>query len=416
MTTPSDQIVVAAAGRSDIRSRDRLPSLTGLRFYAALLVVAYHLSAGVGHIRYLDWLVAYGRTGVTFFFVLSGFVLAWTYLDVPTRFTVFIWRRFARLWPLVAVTGVLSLLAFRFVDVAIPRWQGATTFLFLQAWDPGWAVGANGSAWSLSDEAFFYLLFPLLLALFARARLRVGLVVILILSYVVVWYLFVSQGWIPWRLDYWPVTRTLQFSAGVACAVAMQRGMRAPVNYWIAIAAVIGFHLGLHGWERANGGELFGGGLYSAAQWWSMPVFSLLIMAAAQRDLDGRATLVRGPISLRLGHWSYAWYLIHGMSIRVWVHQYGASSGGLATVATWIALLALTIAAAGMLYTVVEHPAERILRRLGPQPDRSAGSDDWSRPPEVVGVIRDAGSRRADGSTPGRRGAASRTRGTPPPT
>ncbi|MFD9319826.1 acyltransferase family protein [Streptomyces sp. NPDC060053] len=60
-------------------NRDRLPSLTGLRFWAALLVVLYHLSRQVGIVPGVSDVVWYGRSGVTFFFVLSGVVLAWTY-------------------------------------------------------------------------------------------------------------------------------------------------------------------------------------------------------------------------------------------------------------------------------------------------------------------------------------------------
>jgi peptidoglycan/LPS O-acetylase OafA/YrhL len=356
-------------GRSDIASRDRLPTLTGLRFWAALLVVLYHLDHAVGPIRYVDWLVAYGRTGVTFFFVLSGFVLAWNYLDTSTRFVVFIWRRFARLWPLVAVTGVLSLLAYRFVDVEIPRWQAATTFLFLQAWRAEWAVGANGAAWSLSDEAFFYALFPLILAVAASSRMRPLLWAGVVVAYPLVWYLFASQGWAGWRLDYLPLSRVLQFIVGVLCAVMMRRGRRAPLNYWLAVAGVVGFHLALQVWERAAHGALPGWGPYSGSEWWAMPFFALLIMAAAQRDLDGRPTLARGPISLRLGHWSYAWYLIHEVCVRVWLHEVPAPTGTVAIVLTWLFLLAITLLAAALLYTLVEHPSERFLRRLGPSPN-----------------------------------------------
>lgn len=353
---------------SDIVSRDRLPSLTGLRFWAALLVVLYHLTRVVGPLPGADWLIYYGRTGVTFFFVLSGFVLAWTYTGQRTRFVVFAWRRFARLWPLVAVTAGLSLLAFDHVGVTIPRWQAATTFLFLQAWDQQWSVGANGAAWSLSDEAFFYLLFPVVLALATRRRWRGLLWVGVVIAQVVIWALFATQGWQAWTLDYFPVTRVVQFVVGVLCGVAMRQGARAPVGYWVAVAGVVGFHLLLVPWERHTAAWPAGFGPYSGSQWWVMPFFALLIMAAAQRDRTARPTLVRGPLSIRLGHWSYAWYLIHEVCIRVWVHDIGRPEGTLATLGVWVLLLLLTTGAAALLYTLVEHPAERLLRRIGPQP------------------------------------------------
>ena len=63
----------------DISTATYLPSLTGLRFYAALLVVLYHLNSHAGRIPLVSELTRFGRTGVTFFFVLSGFVLMWSY-------------------------------------------------------------------------------------------------------------------------------------------------------------------------------------------------------------------------------------------------------------------------------------------------------------------------------------------------
>lgn len=351
---------------SDITTRDRLPSLTGLRFWAALLVVLYHLDHRIGVVRGADWLVAYGRTGVTFFFVLSGFVLAWTYHGQRTRLGVFAWRRFARLWPLVATTAVLSLLAFRHVGTHVDTWPAATTFLFLQAWRPEWAVGANGAAWSLSDEAFFYLVFPLLLLLAGRRGGARMLWAVVVVAQVVLWVLFVSQGWSSWSFDYLPLTRVVQFGLGVLCGVAMRRGLRAPVDYWVAVLAVVGFHLALQVWERAAVGESVNWGPYSGSQWWATPFFALLIMGAAQRDLDGRPTGVRGAVLIRLGHWSYAWYLIHEVVVRVWEFERPRPVGIVDTVTDWVVLLLLTQAIAGLLYTCVEHPAERFLRRVGP--------------------------------------------------
>jgi peptidoglycan/LPS O-acetylase OafA/YrhL len=345
-------------------TRDRLPSLTGLRFWAALLVVLYHLTGQVGALQPVSAMTMFGRSGVTFFFVLSGFVLAWTYVDRPTRYRVFLWRRFARLWPLVVVTGVLSLLVFRAIGDSPGWWQAATTFLFLQAWHPDWAVGANGAAWSLSDEAFFYLAFPLLLALAVVRRRRVVLWGAAACLLVGLWLCFGTWDWSAWALDYLPLTRVVQFLVGVLCAVALRQGARAPLGYWWAVGLVIVYHAALVPWHL-YGSATFNA--YSGSQWWATPVFALLIMAAAQSDRDGRATGVRGSWSLRLGHWSYAWYLIHEVVIRAWTHLVPRSGATLLVAVEWGALLLLSLLAAGVLYRWVERPSERWLRGIGPQ-------------------------------------------------
>lgn len=372
MTTTRGSSADIAAAKSDISTRDRLPSLTGLRFWAALLVVLYHLTYQVGVIYPVSGMFMFGRSGVTFFFVLSGFVLAWTYYDRPTRVTVFLWRRFARLWPLVAVTGVLSLLAFRVVGESVERWNALTTFLFLQAWHPDWATGANPAAWSLSDEAFFYLLFPATLALASVCARRRVLWAVAGLGMVMLYVAFVAWGWDGWVLDYFPITRALQFVVGVLAGVAMRKGARAPIGYWWAVTLALAYHAALVPWYLLADGTRFDP--YSGSQWWATPVFALLIMAAADADRDGRWTGAQGPWSLRLGHWSYAWYLIHEVLIRVWVHLMPEPTGMVPTLGQWVALVVLSLLAAAALYHWVEHPSERWLRRNGPQQPSRPGT------------------------------------------
>ena len=65
---------------------ERLPSLTGLRAIAALMVFGFHvwalgIFASPGVNKVLAHSVSEGVIGVTFFFILSGFVLTWTARD-----------------------------------------------------------------------------------------------------------------------------------------------------------------------------------------------------------------------------------------------------------------------------------------------------------------------------------------------
>lgn len=88
-----------------------LPSLTGLRWVAALLVFCLH-TRNLGYFNgqarhFADWGFGAGSTGVSFFFLLSGFVLGWSARsdDRPTAF----WRRrFARLYPVHLVTACIA--------------------------------------------------------------------------------------------------------------------------------------------------------------------------------------------------------------------------------------------------------------------------------------------------------------------
>ncbi|MFJ8041120.1 acyltransferase family protein [Kitasatospora sp. NPDC096147] len=350
----------------------RLPSLTGLRFWAALLVVLYHLSRQLGELPLLSPLVWYGRSGVTFFFVLSGYVLAWTYAGSPVWAAVFLRRRLARIWPLHALTTLLSLAAYAAIGAALPLTAALWSVPLLHAWLPAAAKGGNPASWSLGDEAWFYLLFPLLLPLLAplTARRLRAVAVACVLTGPLLWLAGAAvadpalRGWL---LDYLPLTRTPQFLLGVVLGLAVRRGRVPRVPVLPAGLAVLGFHAALVPWHLAVPDSLW----YSpwgASQLLAAPFFAALIVAAAQADLRGRAAFGQ-RVTVRLGEWSFAWYLVHEIAFRCWLAAYGRPTGGWwALLGAWLLLAGGSLAVAAALFRYVERPVERLLRG-GPHRD-----------------------------------------------
>ncbi|MFJ5923991.1 acyltransferase family protein [Kitasatospora sp. NPDC092948] len=337
----------------------RLPSLTGLRFLAALLVVGYHLSRQVGTLPLLSPLAWYGRSGVTFFFVLSGFVLAWTYADSPVPARRFYRRRLARIWPLHALTTGASLAVYAAVGAAVPVTAALWSLPLLHPWNHATVMGGNPAGWSLGDEAWFYLLFPLLV------RLRPGPRTAL-LCYLAGPLLWLAGAWIAdpslrsWLLDYLPLTRTPQFLLGVALGLALRRGRLPTVPLlptWLAVSA---FHLLLIPWHHAVPDHLWYSP-YSASHLLSAPLFAALVTATAQADLRGRGPLTH-PAFTRLGDWSFAWYLVHEITFRPWLHHYGHPAPGLPTATTWLLLTTASLTLAATLHHCAERPLERLLR------------------------------------------------------
>ncbi|AWL38372.1 acyltransferase [Streptomyces sp. SM18] len=353
-------------------TRDRLASLTGLRFWAALAVVLYHLSRQTGTLPWISDLTWYGRSGVTFFFVLSGFVLAWTYDGKTVPAAVFLWRRFARIWPLLAVSTAVSVIVWRVLGTDVSLKGVAATLGLVNSWIPEreYLVGGNPAAWSLSDEAWFYLIFPVLLVLpvLRTARARRWSVAVLCAASVAVWFagaLIAEPALRLWALDYFPVTRTLQFALGVAAGLAVKRGWRPPVGLAWAVALVVAWHVVLVPWSRAVPDTLWYSP-YSASHLLSAPFFALLVAAAATADLEGRRTGLSGPWMIRLGHWSFAWYLFHEIVIRALLGETGRPGTRGETAALWLVVLVVSLAVAAVAYHCVEHPLERLLRRNGP--------------------------------------------------
>jgi peptidoglycan/LPS O-acetylase OafA/YrhL len=159
------------------RSSDHLNVLTSLRFFAALMIFFYHLR-DFNTAPWLYWVAGPMRHGVSFFFVLSGFILTHVYRDqTPFRYRQFFRARFARLYPTVLVS-TLFLLAVLPLNVAWGQNGGpqlaVISFIakisMLDSLIPirGVQFAWNGISWSISTEFFFYAAFPLLLLNFER--------------------------------------------------------------------------------------------------------------------------------------------------------------------------------------------------------------------------------------------------------
>lgn len=169
------------------RAAARLDGLTGLRFFAAIYVVAFHYAtpALVGAPRAVLNIALSGYVAVDFFFILSGFILAYNYLkpDGTLKGTKrqFWLARFARIYPAYALS-FLIVMPFALRELLRAEPIGTALYHFCralgvagvmqQSWMPWMSMWGNAPAWSLSVEAFFYLVFPLLAPLVGRLSLR----------------------------------------------------------------------------------------------------------------------------------------------------------------------------------------------------------------------------------------------------
>lgn len=99
------------AGSIETRDAVRLDAITALRWWAALAVFLFHVRNIVPLPGAVAEFARFGYLGVAFFFVLSGFVLTWSWRPTVDKRT-FYWRRFARVYPLNVVTLLLAIPVF----------------------------------------------------------------------------------------------------------------------------------------------------------------------------------------------------------------------------------------------------------------------------------------------------------------
>jgi len=345
----------------------RLDSLTGLRFFAAWLVLQHHFT-NFALVPVLQRYTGFGATGVTFFFVLSGFVLTWSFVPSDTA-PRFYWRRFARIWPLHALTTLLALPVFyTWRDVPLEWGPVLLSFALLHAWVPTATTyfAGNPASWSLSCEMFFYAVHPLLIrrvlgwsvAVIGGAMLAVGVATVVVADLAIDW----PDRIAGWLLYISPVFRIGEFFLGMALAAALKRGLRIPLPL-LPAALLTGLWFVFY-YDVAHRMPAPWPVWVANANYVMLPVlYGLVITAAAQLDLAGAPSFLRDRAMVRLGEWSYALYLIHATVIYALIELIGARSSVQYTNVVWlVGVSVVCIVVSAALYRFFEYPVEAWLR------------------------------------------------------
>jgi peptidoglycan/LPS O-acetylase OafA/YrhL len=367
--------------------RDLLPALTPLRFPAAFAAVLFHvwglLRGPNGTIPPLE--IWHLWAGVSFFFLLSGFILTYNYLDEfrnPTRRGVwnFLVARWARTYPvhLLAFLIILPLDYNKLLrgDFGNPYISVATQLLLGHAWLPmtmNKAMAFNSPSWSLSAEWFFYLTLPLLIpALVSGPRWRRALVALLALT---PWMLAVAGMFgstllgpiTPYR---YPPVRMVDFLAGVLLALAWNRRhgagvVPAPRSVGRATAVEIGAVLVTAVWGAALVVTIKDVKWLMATGWIGvyLPAFLLVIWVLA-RGGGLVSRLLASRLPTYLGDISFAFYMLH-LPILAYFHSDGHRIGapGWPWAVQWAAVLATSLISAAACYHLYEIPLRDFLRK-----------------------------------------------------
>lgn len=203
----------------------RIDALTSTRAFAALVVFVFHFGRYVEPLRRALWFFNNGNIAVSYFFVLSGFVLYIAHDKEELRYGSFMKKRLARIAPVYLLALVMYMCVSFFVKggsvTGDTYKQLAASALFVQAYIPQYALQLNSPAWSLSVEMFFYLLFPFFL-FFIRKDSKLFLIFAVVLFVVTqaVFFTFFGRNagdQVNWCFFmYNPVMHLSQFLLGMA--------------------------------------------------------------------------------------------------------------------------------------------------------------------------------------------------------
>ena len=385
--------------------KNHLHPLTSLRFLAAALIVVMHAEEVFGS-AYINpnfplW------QGVSFFFVLSGFILAYNYPVLGSRREVLLFytARFARVWPVHIVT-LLILIAFMYFrgQLTMPHigWYVAVNALLLQSWIPlsKFNHSFNAVSWSLSVEFFFYLLFPLLILDLKKTwitKFVAGLFLIVVLICVSNYYIIPvmdADTWqitLPGLLAANPLARVFEFMLGIlACSIYRTSHclfklscLHATIMEIITLLLVPLFMMlsvsiqkpeSIYNWMGV-------GGRYYLAGSGSAFIFAYAIFVfAVGRGYISR--ILSYSFAVRLGEISFSLYLVH----TIVLHNFAIDREIDAHPLLWyLTYWAVCLAMAYALFIGIEQPVRVIILSLA---KRYIKSESRSALPPILSVTK----------------------------
>lgn len=144
----------------------RIEQLTFTRFIIIILVLFAHDTTGsyLNSLLFfpLEALIQAGSTGVSYLFIMSGYVMTLVYFRPGEKFDLLsFWRnRFIRLYPLYIFALFLTLIYYYDAFITVKPQKILANIFIVQSWIPAYAQSFNFVAWSMTVEIFFYLFFP----------------------------------------------------------------------------------------------------------------------------------------------------------------------------------------------------------------------------------------------------------------
>jgi peptidoglycan/LPS O-acetylase OafA/YrhL len=366
-----------------------LPSLSGLRFGAVLLVFGFHVYIADlfadGAVRTaLSWLFGPGAGGVSLFFVLSGFVLTWSAQPTDTA-RQFWWRRFTRIYPTHATTALAAVVGLAVAGAGVTAATVVPNLLLVHVWIPDHRVffGLNAVSWFVACEAFFYAVFPLLHRAVCRLPGRALWPGSLAL-FAVIWAIPLAAQPLPETARYWiiwilPLSRLPEFVVGILLAriVRERRApwLRVPPLAAVAVVAYFGSPLLPLDFRHvaATAAPL---ALLVAA----LGAADLARAERAESAVDGGTTGLGATGTPRdtdtpwpyrmmalLGEYAFAFFMVHQLVLRTVIELAGPIDTVAASVTVLSTALLLALLASWLLHHLVGVPAIRLLGRARPQ-------------------------------------------------
>lgn len=337
--------------------------LTSLRFFFALMVFTSHLSFVQTDWAWYQWLKRNvffeGYLGVSFFFILSGFILSYNYQENFLKGKVskkkFYIARFARIYPLHILTFFLAFILL-YPSSITGIGPSISNLALIQSFIPieEYYFSYNSPSWSISNEMFFYLLFPILLLINKNRYL----ILIALISVIII----LGISYTPDRLHKIifyinPLFRIFDFFLGIVLYnLFTSKFLKSYIEKNATLLEIVScliflLFLGLHNYVER-------GYRYSIYYW--IPMLLIIFTFSYQKGIISK--ILSHPILVKLGEISFGFYMFHYLIILYFLNQKATFFGNMHDIVFSSLILFSTLIISFVSYSFYEKPLHQYIK------------------------------------------------------
>ncbi len=319
--------------------KERFKALTGLRAVAAIMVFLYH-NRKYWHGILPEWCIRVFNefhTGVSLFFVLSGFLIAYTYQEAPMstlkQFSKYLFVRLVRIFPVYLIILIIS-----YYDNGFPITKIAVyNYTLLKGFSDKFNLDCLPQSWSLTVELSFYVFAPLIYSILKKNLVKAIffqislLVIVLLIGYS--WF-YINGNHDRWLYNWLFIFdstffgRFTEFFCGMLLAKRLKNGIeikRIPKINFTLVSCVFSlltiYSISFFEKDIYDQGTQHIGGLILRNIF--LPIFLVTLIFGLITERTWLSRVLSTRVAMLLGDASYIFYLVHigYVNRKIYNHQ-----------------------------------------------------------------------------------------------
>jgi peptidoglycan/LPS O-acetylase OafA/YrhL len=342
--------------------------LTSLRFFAAMIIVVYHFKDALKMVKIESYTHLFSKSvTVEFFFILSGFVLSYVYIESiknnKFKFSDFLIKRLARIYPIHLATLLFFILLgiiysiFNIAPMRPERYDpGAiiSNILLVHAWGFEKRLSFNFPSWTVSAEWFSYLIFYPFILFVIKLREKISILsIISIAIFALFWYISVPmlhRGLTHLTYDFSIIRVLPEFIFGIVLYLIfvkfrIKKFFIKPLLILSLLIFIVSAHFNLS--------DIF-----------CIISYCILIYSAAEITNQGLTSILNNRVLIYLGNISYSIYLTHTIVLTVYFNTLKLifkNTYGKIEIFIWLFSFFIVIGVSIIAYELIEKPARKFI-------------------------------------------------------